>query len=177
MNDRPRHEGVPLRANAHHHPALRVSDLERAADFYIEAFDGHWVTRPFVLEGDFAEMVFGGPPGTRYRVCHVAFDEGCVELFEFLEPVVPVRHINPWEGNFLHFGVQVDDVPDALARVEKAGGRRIWPEIAVWGDASVIYVNDLDQNVIELTDRSVARIAELTIEQFPEAAPDAEAAR
>ncbi len=36
---------------------------------------------------------------------------------------------------------------------------------------------DLDQNIIELTDRSVARIAELTIEQFPEAAPDVEAAR
>jgi catechol 2,3-dioxygenase-like lactoylglutathione lyase family enzyme len=166
-----------MRANAHHHPALRVSDLERAAQFYLDAFDGHWVTRPFVLEGDFAEMVVGGPRGTRYRVCHVGFDQGCVELFEFLEPVVPARHIDPWEGTFLHCGVQVDDVPRALARVEAAGGRRIWPEIAIWGDARVVYVKDLDENVIELTDGSVARIAELTIEQFPEAAPDAGAAR
>jgi catechol 2,3-dioxygenase-like lactoylglutathione lyase family enzyme len=167
-----------MSANAHHHPALRVSDLERAARFYIDAFEGHWVTRPFVLEGDFAEMVFGGPPGTRYAVSHVGFDEGsCVELFEFLKPVVPIREINPWEGNLLHFGIQVDDVAAALARVEEAGGRRLWPEIAQWGDASVIYVNDLDQNIIELTDRSVARIAELTIAQFPEASPDAGGAR
>ena len=78
-----------MRANAHHHPALRVSDLERAAQFYLDAFDGHWVTRPFVLQGPFAEMVFGGPRGAAYAVCHVGFDEGsCVELFEFLEPVV-----------------------------------------------------------------------------------------
>jgi catechol 2,3-dioxygenase-like lactoylglutathione lyase family enzyme len=152
-------------------------NLERSADFYVRAFGGHWVTRPFALEGDFAEMVFGGPPGTSYRVCHVGFDEGCVELFQFLEPAVPAREIDPWEGNLLHFGVQVDDVPAALARVEAAGGRRIWPEIAIWGDASVIYVKDLDENVIELTDRTVDRIAELTIEQFPEAAPEAGAAR
>jgi catechol 2,3-dioxygenase-like lactoylglutathione lyase family enzyme len=163
--------------SAHHHPALRVSDLERAARFYLDAFGGHWITRPFVLEGPFAEMVFGGPEGLRYRVCHVGFDEGCVELFEFLEPVVPVRAIHPTEGNLLHFGIQVEDVPAALARVEEAGGRRIWPEIAVWGDASVIYVSDPDENVIELTDRSVSRIAELTIAQFPEAAPDTGAVR
>ena len=88
-----------MRANAHHHPALRVSDLERAAQFYLEAFDGHWVTRPFVLQGDFAEMVFGGPEGLAYRVCHVGFDEGCVELFEFVEPVVPIEDIHPTRGN------------------------------------------------------------------------------
>ena len=41
----------------------------------------------------------------------------------------------------------------------------------------MIYVKDLDENVIELTDRSVGRIAELTIEQFPEAAPDAGSVR
>ncbi len=167
-----------MSANAHHHPALRVSNLERATRFYLDAFEGHWVTRPFVLEGPFAEMVFGGPPGTKYTVSHIGFDEGsCVELFEFLEPVAPIREINPWEGNLLHFGILVDDVPATLARVEAAGGQRLWPEIAQWGDASVIYVLDLDQNIIELTDRTVARIAELTIEQFPEAAPDYEAAR
>jgi len=163
--------------SAHHHPALRVSDLERSARFYIDAFGGHWVTRPFTLEGEFAETVFGGPAGLRYKVCHVGFDEGVVELFEFLEPVVAIRHIHPTEGNLLHFGIQVDDVAGALERVEAAGGRRIWPEIARWGDASVIYVTDLDENVIELTDHSVAGIAALTIAQFPEAAPDHEGAR
>jgi len=161
-----------MRASAHHHPALRVSDLDRAARFYLEAFEGHWVTRPFVLEGDFAEMVFAGPPGLRYRVCHVGFDEGAVELFEFLEPVVPIRPVDAWEGTALHFGIQVDDVPAALRRIEAAGGSRIWPKIARWGDASVVYVADPDGNVIEIIDRSIEQIAHLTIEAFPEAAPE-----
>src|SRR4249920_3625533 len=106
-----------MRANAHHHPALRVSDLERAARFYLEAFEGHWVTRPFVVEGEFAEMVFEGPPGLRFKACHIGFDEGAVELFEFLAPVVPIRQIHAWEGNALHFGLRVDDVGAALERV------------------------------------------------------------
>jgi catechol 2,3-dioxygenase-like lactoylglutathione lyase family enzyme len=158
-------------ASAHHHPALRVSDLDRAARFYLDAFEGHWVTRPFVLEGDFAEMVFEGPPGLRYRVCHIGFEEGAVELFEFLEPVVPIRPINAWEANALHFGLRVDDVAATLARVEAAGGRPLWPRIAQWGDANVVYVSDLDRNVIELTDKTLDHIARLTIEAFPEAAP------
>jgi predicted enzyme related to lactoylglutathione lyase len=163
----------PMAASAHHHHALRVSSLERSADFYIQAFGGHWVTRPFTLEGDFAEMVFGGPRGLRYSVCHIGFDEGAVELFEFHELAAPIRRIEAWEGNALHFGVVVDDVAATLERVESAGGRRLWPEIARWGDASVVYVGDLDENVIEVTDRTMSHIARLTIEAFPEAAPDA----
>jgi catechol 2,3-dioxygenase-like lactoylglutathione lyase family enzyme len=159
-------------ASAHHHPALRVSDLDRAAQFYLDAFEGHWVTRPFVLEGDLAEIVFGGPPGLRCRVCHIGFDEGTVELFEFLEPVVPFRSVDAWEGNLLHFGIQVDDVAAALGRVEAAGGRRRWPEIVLWGDASVVFVSDPDGNVIEIVDRSIEQIARVTIEAFPEAAPE-----
>jgi catechol 2,3-dioxygenase-like lactoylglutathione lyase family enzyme len=162
-------------ASVHHHPALRVSDLDRAARFYLDAFDGHWVTRPFELRGEFAEMVFEGPAGLRYRVCHIGFEEGAVELFEFLEPAVPVRPIHATEGNLLHFALRVDDVAATLRRVEAAGGRRRWPEVGRWGDASVIYVSDLDQNVIELTDRTLEQIARLTIETFPEAAPEAAA--
>ena len=164
-------------ASAHHHPALRVSDLDRSAHFYIDAFEGHWVTCPFTLDGEFAEMVFEGPPGLRYRVCHIGFGEGAVELFQFLEPTLPVRPIHATEGNALHFALRVDDVARTLARVEAAGGRRRWPEVARWGDASVIYVADLDENVIEVTDATLERIVELTIAAFPEAAPGAGAAR
>ena len=38
-----------MSATTHHHPALRVSDLDRSALFYIDAFEGHWITRRFVL--------------------------------------------------------------------------------------------------------------------------------
>ncbi len=157
--------------SAHHHTGLRVADIDRAARFYVDAFDGHFLALPFVLEGEFPELVMGGPPGVRFKVCHIGFAEGGVELFEFLEPAHPIEPVHPTRGNLIHFALQVRDVPEALARVEAAGGRRLWPEVNPWGTAQVIYVADLDENVIELTDASLLRLAGLTIESFPEAQP------
>jgi catechol 2,3-dioxygenase-like lactoylglutathione lyase family enzyme len=160
-----------MKTSAFHHPGLRVADIERSARFYIDAFDGHWLTLPFVLEGEFPEVVMGGPPGVRFKVAHVGFEHGAVELFEFLAPVHPIEPVHPTRGNVIHFGLLVDDVEEALARVEGAGGRRLWPEINPWGTAKVIYVADPDENIIELTDASLERIVELTLDVFPEANP------
>ena len=82
---------------------------------------------PFVLEGEFPEVVMGGPRGVRFKVCHIGFDQGAVELFEFLEPVHPIDVVHPSRGNLIHFGLQVEDVEEALERVEAAGGRRLGP--------------------------------------------------
>ncbi len=122
-----------MRASTHHHIGVRVTDIERAAQFYIDAFDGHWMARPFTLSGDFAEVVMEGPPGVSFRVCMVGLDEGCMELFEFVEPVHPIEPVHPTRGNIIHFGIQVDDVGEALRRVEAAGGTRIWPDISPVG--------------------------------------------
>ena len=148
-----------MKTSAFHHPGLRVTDIDRSARFYLDAFDGHWLTKPFVLEGEFPEVVMGGPPGVRFKVCHIGFDEGAVELFEFLEPAHPI-----------------EDVADALERVEALGGRRLWPDINPWGDANVIYVADPDENIVELTDAPLERIVELTIAAIPEADPDGDRA-
>src|ERR1700734_3650648 len=115
-----------MRATTHHHCGLRVTDIDRAARFYIEAFDGHFLATPFELSGDFAETVMEGPPGVTFKVCMVGFADGSlVELFEFLDPAHPVEVVHPTRGNIIHYGIQVDDVDEALDRVEKAGGRRI----------------------------------------------------
>jgi catechol 2,3-dioxygenase-like lactoylglutathione lyase family enzyme len=160
-----------MRASTHHHIGLRVRDIERAAQFYIDAFNGHWMARPFTLEGEFAEVVMEGPPGVSFRVCMVGLDEGSVELFEFVEPVHPIEPVHPTRGNIIHFGIQVDDVAEALRRVEAAGGQRIWPDISPWGTANVIYVIDLDRNIIEVIDASMEEIVRLTLADFPEANP------
>ena len=68
-------------ASAHHHIGLRVSDIDRAAQFYIDAFDGHWMAKPFTLSGEFAEIVMDGPPGVAFKVCMVGFEDGgCVKV-------------------------------------------------------------------------------------------------
>ncbi len=157
--------------SAHHHPALRVTDIERAARCYVEAFDGRMLTSPFTIEGDFAEVVMDGPPGVAFRVCMVGFEEGCLELFEFVEPVHPSDPVHPTRGNLIHFGLKVDDVEATLARVEAAGGRRLWDEVNPWRSAKVIYVTDPDRNILEITDASMDEIVRLTLEGIPEAAP------
>jgi catechol 2,3-dioxygenase-like lactoylglutathione lyase family enzyme len=161
-----------MRATAHHHAGLRVSDIERAAQFYIDAFDGHFLAKPFTLQGEFAEVVMDGPPGVSFRVSMVGFAEGCVELFEFTAPVHPIDPVHPTKGNIIHFGIQVDDVAEALRRVEAAGGKRLWPDVSPWGSANVVYVLDPDQNIIEVIDAPMEKIIELTLADFPEADPN-----
>jgi catechol 2,3-dioxygenase-like lactoylglutathione lyase family enzyme len=160
-----------MRATAHHHCGLRVADIDRAAQFYIDAFDGRFLAEPFQLEGDFAETVMEGPPGVAFKVCMVGFAEGCVELFQFTDPVHPIEPVHPTRGSIIHFGIQVDDVTEALTHIEAAGGRRIWPAVSPWGTANVIYVKDPDENVIEVIDAPMEKIVELTLADFPQADP------
>ena len=51
-----------------------------------------------------------------------------------------------------------------------AGGSHLWPEVLTWGGSKVTFVADLDGNAIELLSASVERIAEMTVEMFPDAA-------
>ena len=69
--------------SAHHHIGLRVTDIDRSAKFYIEALGATYVTLPYAIEPEFAEIVMDGPPGVSFKVCTLAFDEGAIELFEF----------------------------------------------------------------------------------------------
>jgi glyoxylase I family protein len=161
-----------MKVSANHHPGLRVANIERSAQFYIDALGGHWQTSPFSLDGDEAVMVMGGTPNAHFKVCHIGFDEGTIELFEFLEPVNPTGPLAPAEGGIIHFAFYVDDVPEALARVERAGGKRYWPEVRdMPGGFQVIYVTDPDGNVLELIDIAIGPLLKRIIELDPATAP------
>jgi catechol 2,3-dioxygenase-like lactoylglutathione lyase family enzyme len=162
-----------MRVSANHHPGIRVSDIERSAQFYIDALGGHWQTSPMTYEGPDADLIMGGTPNTRFKVCHIGFDEGTIELFQFL-PSGPVEHPNPAEGGIIHYAFHVDDVPEALERVERAGGKRYWPEVRDMDPGfQVIYVTDPDGHVLELIDISIEDLVRGLVELDPSNAPPA----
>ena len=47
----------------------------------------------------------------------------------------------------------------------------LWPEIVDWGGARVLYVADLDGNVMELFDQPLDAIVDMTNGMFPDARP------
>lgn len=159
-------------ASAGHHTALRVADLERAVRFYVDALGGRLLTSPTARGGPYIEEVFGGPPGLRVQVCLVGFDEGGVELWEFLEPARAVPRSDQTGDGIMHFAVRVADVAEALRRVEAAGGRARFPIKQVSGGRGrFVYCEDPDGHVFELIDLTLEETARAIGEAVPEAAP------
>jgi catechol 2,3-dioxygenase-like lactoylglutathione lyase family enzyme len=139
-----------------HHVALRVASLERAGSFYAEVFGARPRGEPFLRSGKAAEEIACGPPGVRFRMCHLEVEGGLLELIEFERPRLPARVFHPSEGNIVHLALQVADAGEALRRAEERGGLRVWPDLrTVAGtEARVIYLADPDENVIEAIEAS-----------------------
>jgi catechol 2,3-dioxygenase-like lactoylglutathione lyase family enzyme len=152
------------------HQGIRVTEIERSVRFYADAFGAEAVTRPFPIEGDFPEQMFEGPPGVAFRLCHLRFESGMVELFEFTSPREESAPVHPSQANIMHLGFVVDDVEATAERVLAAGGRQVFP-ITEWGEHRLTYVTDPDGNVIEIADAPLEQLLVGTIAQFPEADP------
>ena len=58
--------------NVCQHVALRVSDIERSARFYLEAFGGRYLTLPFVIDDPEMAGLFGGHEGLKVKVASSA---------------------------------------------------------------------------------------------------------
>jgi len=145
-----------MTVNVNHHIGLRVADIERSAAFYSEAFGARIVVAPMEYVSPDAGEIMAGPADMTFRVCHIAFDEGTIELFEFGEPYRATEPIPATRGGIIHYALQVDDVEVALERVERAGGKRLWPGLREIGPtARVVYATDPDGHVLELIDISI----------------------
>ena len=164
-----------MEARADHHIALRVSDIDRSTRFYEEALGGQLVAAPILREGPYIEAVFG--PGVRVKVCHVAFAANAVELWQFLEPANPIPPADQTAVGIMHFGVTVDDVPGALARVEAAGGRARFRVRRLGGATSAhfVYCEDPDGHVFELMEATNVETVEQILKTIAALArPDSE---
>lgn len=154
-----------------HHVGLRVGDIDRAAQFYIDAFGATRATNAFVLDGAWAESLYGPHPGLAAKVCFLSIGRGGVVLFQFLEPDNPTDRIPPTVANLMHLGVQVQDVAEAVSRVIAAGGTLIM-DIAPYGDTGhVAYCVDVDGNTLDIIDMDYADTIAATLQNFPDATP------
>jgi catechol 2,3-dioxygenase-like lactoylglutathione lyase family enzyme len=150
-------------ARLDHHVALRTNDIDAAIRFWAAALDGTAATPPSLRSGGYFDQLFG--PGTRVKISYVTFAAGAIELFEFVEPLHDVPASSQTGDGLMHFGVTVEDVPAALARVEAAGGRRRLEINHVGGRPAAprfVYCEDPEGHVFELMemtrDQTVAEI-------------------
>jgi catechol 2,3-dioxygenase-like lactoylglutathione lyase family enzyme len=154
-------------ASSNHHVGMRVSDLERAAKFYEDAFGATRMCDAFGIDGELAEMVTVGPKGVAVKLLPMSFEQGgAIELFEFTEPRKPMVATHASEDNLMHYAIQVEDTDAALVRAEAAGATRIWPEVLPMGKLRIVYVTDPDGNVIEILDGTMDEVIELIKENF-----------
>lgn len=107
--------------SVNHHIGLRVETLERSIQFYTDVFGGRLSTQPMEYGPPDAGEILDGPPDLSFRVCHVTFDDGTIELFELSEPHRTTTPIPATQGGIIHYALQVDDVDAALVRVERSG--------------------------------------------------------
>jgi len=137
--------------SVNHHIGLRVENLERSIQFYTDVFGGRLSTQPMEYGPPDAGEILDGPPDLSFRVCHVTFDDGTIELFELSEPHRATTPIPATQSGIIHYALQVDDVDAALVRVERSGGKRLWNDCRqVTPDVRVVYATDPDGHVLEL---------------------------
>jgi catechol 2,3-dioxygenase-like lactoylglutathione lyase family enzyme len=155
---------------ADNHVAVRVSDMDCAIVFYVDALDGRLQTTPSIREDAFIEEVFG--PGTRVKVCHIGFERGALELWQFLEPYSPVPESDQRGDALMHWSFTVDDVEESLRRVEEAGGRRRFDVKRLSRNGpKFVYCTDPDGHVFELLEADHDEVVRVIIQHDPESAP------
>ncbi len=160
-----------MATSAHHHVAVRVADMDRAAAFYIDALDARWLAKPFTLEGDEIAQLWGGHPGLRVRVALLGFDEGGLELFEFEHPVAPDGRRPTRQATGSCTGAFASTTSaETLARVEAHGGSAVHP-VLEWGGNDIVYCRDPDGNVFELITTPFEENVRATLEVIPDARP------
>lgn len=136
------------------HPALVVSDLERARTFYEDMF-GFEV---FAQESwDASDTLFNGAVGLHKSVArgYVLKGHNCFfEIWEYAAP--PARGPNPaelgaHEPGIRHLAFLVDDVGEELARLVRLGGTAMNAPVGNAEFGYLTYARDPFGNIIELS--------------------------
>jgi len=134
------------------HPAIVVTDLERAREFYERMFGFRVIGHEGWEPGSPSEKVTGAA-GSSCRGYYLAGHNCFLELFEFDQPAqtsAPPGQLMPHEPGIRHLAFYVDDVRAEYERLLALGGEVLGelPE----GDSvpMAIYCRDPFGNIIEL---------------------------
>ncbi|MDQ4113547.1 MAG: VOC family protein [Actinomycetota bacterium] len=149
-----------------HHVAVRVSNLEKCGQFFLDALDARWLSDPLPLDQSTCHNLFDGPVGGTARFAFVGFGElgqPALELIEFDDPHIPFDPTNNWEERLMHMCFTVEDVDGALARIEAAGGKRFRDikRIGENQELSQVYFRDLDGNLFQMLSLPMHEVAEM----------------
>lgn len=132
------------------HVGISVSDIERSIAFYRDMLGLEQLCEVFPFGGAPYEAIMD-IPGVSGRMCMIGSGSLRLELFEFAkakpkDPEYPVS-----DRGYSHFGVEVDDIGAAYAKLEAAGVRIHSPVISFnQGSMKAAYCRDPDGNVFEL---------------------------
>ncbi|MFC6754589.1 VOC family protein [Halorubrum tibetense] len=132
-----------------HHVGVTVSDLDRAVDFYTNAF-GFEVVTEFSVGGEaFAAAV--DVDGATAEFAHLDAGDTVLELVEY-DPAGPSTAAPELNGTgTVHVGLAVDDVEACYTDLDDAVETLSPPRTTDTG-TTVLFCRDPDGNLIELLD-------------------------
>ena len=132
-----------------HHAAVTVSELDRAVEFYTDAF-GFDVAAEFAVGGDaFADAV--GVPGASGSFVHLDGGDAVVELVEYDPSGEPTAESSLDRPGATHIGIAVDDVDAVYAGLDKTVETLSEPRTTESG-TTILFVRDPDGNLVEVLD-------------------------
>lgn len=137
------------------HPAIVVSDLDRAVDFYCDAFGFRRFSEEHESWQDSPEIDAAiGSEGSNVRGCMLAGHNCYLELFEFVAPRArgpEPSTLGPHEPGIRHISFFVDDVEAEYERVISMGASALGAPQKASG-ITAVYVRDPDGNIVELAE-------------------------
>ncbi len=134
------------------HPAIVVSDLEKAREFYEKMFGFRVINQEGWQQGSIAEQA----TGAKDSACQgymMAGHNCCLELFEFSAPnqdAPAPESLGPHEPGIRHLSFYVDDCHLEYQRLLALGGSGLGEPTDLGDGIHAVYARDPFGNVIEL---------------------------
>ena len=146
------------------HVGLSVTDIDAAADWYVETFGCTVLMAPIAAEEDgsyFAEIVADifAPGFKLMKLAHLATGDGVgIELFEFTNPKAERREDNfeYWKSGIFHICLTDPNIEALAKRIDETGGRQRSKVWKLFDDKpyKVCYCEDPWGNIVELSSHS-----------------------
>jgi len=145
------------------HVGLTVTDLDRAVEFWCGRLGLRLLQRVTENDPDIAALI--GEDSVEVEIADLDAGDGrIIELIKYIRPAGrPVRARSSDPGS-THIALRVDDLDEALARLEGSGARQIsrHPVLlhdpgGAWDGVACCYIADPDGIIVELVQRPRAQ--------------------